>query len=131
MRILIADDNAPTRAVLDKMLGEMGECVLVANGEEAVQAFAKGLDEGKPFDLVCMDIMMPVKDGQIAIQEIRAMERERDVSPSRETKIFMLTALSDDRNVYDSFFKGEATCYITKPIKADVLKARIQEAFEI
>lgn len=116
MHILIAEDDFTSRRLLQNILAPYGESMTTVNGEEAVEAFGLALKQGKPFDLVCMDIMMPVKDGQEAVREIREMEQLHGVKPSEEAKIIMITALGDPHNVVDAYYKGGAALYLTKPI---------------
>lgn len=70
-QILVAEDNKITQVVVAKVLKDRGaEVCLVANGQEAVTLF-----EEKKFDLVIMDINMPVLDGYQAVAKIRRMEQ--------------------------------------------------------
>ncbi len=116
MNILIAEDDFTSRRLLQNILAPYGESMITVNGEEAVEAFTLALEQGRPFDLVCMDIMMPVMDGQQALREIRAVEQRNGVKPADEAKIIMITALGDPRNVVDAYYKGGAAVYLTKPI---------------
>ena len=116
MNILIAEDDFTSRRLLQNILAPYGESMITVNGEEAVEAFTLALEQGRPFDLVCMDIMMPVMDGQEALREIRAVEQRNGVKPADEAKIIMITALGDPRNVVDAYYKGGAALYLTKPI---------------
>lgn len=120
MRILIAEDDPTSARYLEGLLSRLGECAVVADGEEALLAFAKALDDDRPFDLVCLDIMMPRMDGQEALQAMRKLELDRGIKPSREVKVLMTTALGDVRSVM-SAYKGGATAYITKPIVSERL----------
>lgn len=120
MRILIAEDDPTSARYLEGLMSRLGECAVVADGEEALLAFAKALDDDRPFDLVCLDIMMPRMDGQEALQAMRKLELERGVKPSLEVKVLMTTALGDVRSVM-SAYKGGATAYITKPIVSERL----------
>lgn len=115
MRILIAEDDLASARYMEGLMARYGECLVVSDGEQAVAAFAAALDEGRPFQLVCMDIMMPQKSGQEALQEIRALEQQRGVKSSQETKVVMTTALDDVRSVMGAYKEG-ATAYVTKPI---------------
>ena len=85
LRVLGADDNPTNRLVLKTLLAQMGiEPTLVANGAEAVAAFAEGA-----WDLVLMDVQMPVMDGVEAARRIRAIEAETGAA---RTPIIALTA---------------------------------------
>jgi len=95
MRILIAEDDYASRKFLYKFLSAYGECDITIDGIEAVDAFMLALDEGKPYDLVCLDIMMPKLDGTRALKAIRDVEKQtlqmsitlliQDVRPMRQS----------------------------------------------
>ncbi|HMM37354.1 MAG TPA: response regulator [Desulfovibrio sp.] len=116
MRALIVEDEFTSRRLLENILAPYAEGMSVTNGEEAVAAFAEGLAEGRPFDLVCMDIMMPAMDGQQAVRTIRQLESASGVKPADEAKIIMITALDDPKNVVSAYYRGGAAAYLTKPI---------------
>ena len=121
MRFLIVEDDFTSRMMLQRMVTPYAQCDLAVNGEEAVQAFKLAYQEGKPYELILMDIMMPVKDGQQALLEIREYERAQDISPKDETRVIMLTALGDPKNVVDAYYKGGASSYLVKPIDKSLL----------
>jgi two-component system chemotaxis response regulator CheY len=121
MRVLIVDDDFDSRRLLQKILYPFGYCDVAVDGEEAVEAFRRSLLENEPYDLVCMDIIMPNMDGQQALQEIRELEREHDVSPEKAVKVIMVSALDDSKELHDAFFLGEATSYLVKPIRKQTL----------
>ena len=76
MKILIAEDDYIARRILKGILSPIGDCDIVIDGEEAFQAFKMAWVEGNPYDLVCLDIMMPNVNGQEALKKIREMEKE-------------------------------------------------------
>lgn len=128
MRILIVEDDFVSRNLMHRILEKHGACDVAIDGREAVNAFKMALDEGEPYDLVCMDIMMPNLDGHSAVKEIRAIEEGRGVAPVDEVKVFMTTALGDTRNVSDAFFHGHVSGYIVKPIKPSMLLGELKNA---
>jgi two-component system, chemotaxis family, chemotaxis protein CheY len=121
MRFLIVEDDFTSRLMLQRIVKPYAQCDLAVNGEEAVQAFKMAHEEGQPYDLVLMDIMMPIKDGQQALMEIREFERSQDISPKDEVRVIMLTALGDPKNVVDAYYKGGASSYLVKPIDKGLL----------
>jgi len=132
MRILIVDDERAARVCLDRMLEPLGEVVATGSGQEALEAFAGALDQGKPFRLVSMDIVMPGLDGQATLQAMRDMEKRYAVPPGQEAKVMMVTALGDTGNVTRAFFKGQADGYVTKPLRqAEIIKTLRQMGFTI
>lgn len=117
MRILIAEDDFVTRRQLKDILSPYGDCDIVVDGEEAIQAFRLAWEEKDPYDLICLDIMMPNTDGQEALRRIREMEKEAGILGSYEVRVIMITALDDPKTVVEAFHKGGATSYIVKPVE--------------
>lgn len=115
MRILIAEDDQASARYMEGLMARYGETLVTGDGVQAVAAFATALGEGRPFQLLCLDIMMPRKSGQEALQEIRALEQAHGVRPDQEAKVVMTTALGDVRSVMGAYREG-ATAYVTKPI---------------
>jgi two-component system chemotaxis response regulator CheY len=126
MRILIAEDDLSSRLLLRKMLEPFGSCDVAVNGKEAVDAFRMAHDSGQPFDLVCLDIMMPEMDGQAALKLIRAQESDAHCLPSRAVKIVMTTALHDLENVTQAY-RELCDGYLTKPLSRPKLVAMLKE----
>jgi two-component system chemotaxis response regulator CheY len=124
MKILIVDDDQISQVALSATLSRYGDCTCESNGRDGLDRFSSALDAGDPFDLVFMDIQMPIMDGQTALCAIRELERERQVAPGREAKAVMITCHDDIKNISTSFFRGQVTCYFTKPID---LRAMVEE----
>ena len=121
MRVLVVEDDFTSRKVLQKILIPHGEVDIAVNGLEAVEAFETSLREDRPYDLICMDIMMPEMDGQEALKKIRAIEKTQGINPVNEVKVIMTTALDDPKNVVEVYYKGGATSYVPKPIDKHML----------
>jgi len=118
MRILIAEDDFACRKFLYKFLSTYGDCDITIDGIEAIDAYMMALEEERPYDLVCLDIMMPKMDGKKVLKAIRDIERQREIEESCRVKIIMTTALNDTSNVFDSFETG-CEAYAAKPIDTD------------
>lgn len=121
MRFLVVEDDFTSRLMLQRILKPYAQCDVAVNGEEAVQAFKFAHAEDNAYDLLLMDIMMPVKDGQEALLEIREHERALGISPKDEVRVIMLSALGDPKNVVDAYYKGGASSYLVKPIDKSLL----------
>ena len=118
MKILLAEDDFVTRKYMVSFLSKYGECDVTVDGMEAVDAFMMALEDGEPYDLICLDIMMPVMDGYQALVGIRNLEMERNIPEEDAVKVIMTTALNDEANVKMAFELG-CTVYSGKPIDKD------------
>jgi PAS domain S-box-containing protein len=113
LRILLADDSEDNVFLIQAYLRNSGCSIDVAeNGEIAVQKF--GVDH---YDLVLMDLQMPVMDGYAATQEIRAWERQHNAKP---VPILALSAYALKSEI-DKSKEAGCTAYLTKPIRRSAL----------
>ncbi|MBO4998328.1 MAG: response regulator [Lachnospira sp.] len=115
MKILLAEDDYATRKFMVGFLSKYGECDVTVDGMEAVDAFLMALEDNEPYDLVCLDIMMPVMDGYQALMGIRNLEKQNNIPKEKEVKVIMTTALNEEQNVKMAFELG-CTIYSGKPI---------------
>lgn len=115
MKILLAEDDFATRKFMLNFLSKYGECDVTVDGMEAVDAFMMALEDEDPYDLVCLDIMMPVMDGYQSLVGIRNLEKERNIPEDKAVKVIMTTQLNDEKNVKMAFELG-CTIYSGKPI---------------
>ncbi|HYE10609.1 MAG TPA: response regulator [Patescibacteria group bacterium] len=125
MRILIAEDDLVSRRFLSGFLSKYGECDFVVDGLEALDAFLISLQDEKPYDLICLDIMMPKVDGVKVLKTIRDLETQKGLLPEKRAKIIMTTALAEADYVKNAFGIG-CEAYAAKPIDTakflDVMK---------
>lgn len=115
LRILVADDNFATQRILGVLLAELGHTIkIVTNGQDAAAAAA-----AEEFDVVLMDVMMPVMDGLTATRHIRASGGRAATVP-----ILGLTAnaLTGDR---DRYIAAGMTDCLAKPIDVAALAAAL------
>ena len=120
MRILIAEDDLVSRKFLYKFMSQYGECDLVVDGLEALDAFLMSVKDNNPYDLICLDIMMPKVDGVKALKAIRDLESQKGILPGKRAKVIMTTALAETQLVQDAFKIG-CEAYAAKPIDIEKL----------
>lgn len=113
--IMIVDDDERIRRILSDFLKREGfKITEAADGGEAISLFNGNTAD---FDLVILDVMMPVADGWMVLRHIK------DTSPN--TAVMMLTAKAEDGDQIYGFETG-ADDYVTKPISPVVLVARVK-----
>lgn len=118
MRILIAEDDLTSRKFLFKYLSGFGECDIVVDGLEALDAYMMSIKDNNPYDLICLDIMMPKVDGVKVLKNIRDIEIQNGILPEKRMKVIMTTALAETQFVQKAFDYG-CNAYAAKPIDID------------
>jgi len=117
MRILVAEDNADNRLLLEKFLKDTPVHLTFAeNGREALNLFTPN-----SFDLILLDMQMPVLDGYGAAAEIRAREKESDSPP---LPIVAMTADAFEENIRRCYDAG-CTDHLAKPIRKNELRRHL------
>jgi two-component system chemotaxis response regulator CheY len=126
MKCLIAEDDFVSRELLHAYLKNHADCHMACDGRQAVEMFVDALDADAPYDLICMDIMMPGLSGRDAMVEIRRIEAEHGIGGLDGVKIIMTTALDDSKDIFGSFREG-CEAYVVKPIHKGKLLAEIEK----
>lgn len=117
IKILIVEDEFISRTLLKEMLSPFGECDVVTDGVEAMSALERSYSvAGARYDLVCLDIMMPKLSGHEVLSEMRRVEKDHGFHGSGLTKVIMVTALDDAKNIMAAMVDGGCAAYLTKPI---------------
>jgi len=119
MRILIVEDDFISRRLLSRYLVPYGDCDVAINGEEALIAIEDSLDHSTPYDLICLDIMMPGLNGQETLEALRKLESEHTGCPDTAAKVVMTTSLEDNHSIRQAFH-ASADGYLLKPIKKQI-----------
>ena len=122
MKILIAEDDRVSRVFLEKFMSGFGTCDVAVDGMEALDLFMESMKNKEPYDLACLDIMMPKVDGIKLVKVIRTMEKQQGVAAEDRVRIIMMMALADVDYVDRAFALG-CDAYASKPIDT----ARVEE----
>lgn len=125
-KILIVEDDMVSRKFLNKFLKQYGECDMVVDGLEAIDAYLLSIKDEAPYDLICLDIMMPKIDGVKVLKAIRDLENENNMSSESRAKIIMTTALGDAQIVKTAFDFG-CDAYASKPIDIEKFKEVLEK----
>lgn len=126
MKILVAEDDLASRKFLSKFLAQYGEVDMVVDGLETLDAYLIAIKENSPYDLICLDIMMPKVDGVKALKAIRDYEQKRGVAAQDRVKVIMTTALAETEYVKKAFEMG-CEAYAAKPIDTKKMLEVIQK----
>ncbi len=119
LRVLVVDDHPTNRRVVEMILDQVGaERVSVENGQEALEAYLNDR-----FDVVLMDIQMPVMDGLTATQQIRLIEKQDNRTA---TPVIILSANAMPEHIEAGRAAG-ADRHLGKPISASSLLSVIAE----
>ena len=118
MKALVVDDDLTSRLILADVLSRFGQVDSCADGVEAVRAGMAALDQGDPYDLICMDLLMPTMNGLEALQSIRQEEESR--GRPRASKVIVITGNEDSGSI-DAAFGRLCDAYIVKPIDTEAL----------
>jgi CheY-like chemotaxis protein len=121
LRILLAEDNPTNQKVVSLILGPVGaELTVVENGAEALEAFREGR-----FDLVLMDLQMPVMDGLAATRALRALEAAESARPRTPIAVLSANAMAHHR---EEALAAGADLHIAKPVTARGLIEGVERA---
>jgi len=127
MNILIVDDDFVSRTKMRTIIQSLGTCTDEESAQKALEDFEKALDEGCPFDLVTLDIHMPVMDGTEMLYRIRESEKKRNIPKSDRTKVFMVTSQSDKDSLITCLQAG-CDGFIVKPFTRETLFTKFETA---
>ena len=126
MKILIVEDDFASRKFMMDYMSKHGECDGTVDGGEAIEAYTMSLEDEEPYDLICLDIMMPAMDGYQVLKIIREMEKDKGITGKDRVKIIMMTALSEEKNVKKAFEMG-CSVYCNKPIDVGRLEMAMEK----
>lgn len=115
MKILVVEDDNISRIFMLKFLSKYGECDVTVDGIEALDAYMIAKKDGNPYDLICLDIMMPKLDGIKTLKAIRDIETSENIEKSKRVKVIMVSALNDMETVETAFEEG-CEAYASKPL---------------
>lgn len=130
MKTLVVDDELTTRLMLKKILSPYGSCDTISNGKEALEAFWMAIKENDPYDLICLDILMPELNGKTVLKKIREIEAKARIPKNKIASIFMVTSLNDSKTIMDTIVKYKCDSYILKPISKPKVISKLKQ-FEL
>lgn len=125
MRALIVDDDFYSRSFLEYILHPYARCEAAVNGEDAIMVFKQALEQGEPYNVVFMDLLMPVIDGPKALNEIREIEKDYGIADDACCKIIITSVLEDGEETHNAMYLGGATSFLQKPVDEKSILAEL------
>jgi two-component system chemotaxis response regulator CheY len=113
MKSLIVEDGFVARTVMLELLSPFGPCDVAVDGQEAIDAVRNSLEAADPYDLICLDVMMPGCDGTEVLTRMHELEEQAGILLGDGAKVFMIT--SSSRHVLASF-RANCDAYLVKPV---------------
>ena len=124
MRILIVEDNRTNQIFMEKILEPFGEMDIAVNGSEAINLYEESMKAKQPYELIMLDIMLPLVDGQSVLYHIRNYEQHHP--ELSHAKVIVTSALGDVQTV-KTMIKYRCDAYLRKPIDRHMLFEKLRE----
>ncbi len=121
LRCLIVDDDELGRELLAVQMEPYALCDLAADGYEAVAMYTTALLEGRPYQVIFLDIVMPGMDGHGAARAIRKLEEERGVPAGQGVNIVVLSSLNTPQDIIQAYIAAQSAAHLVKPVRLDKL----------
>jgi two-component system chemotaxis response regulator CheY len=125
MKSLVVEDEFIARCILQRFLARYGECDVAVDGDEAIEAVTKAIENAAAYQLVCLDIGLPKLNGQGVLEHIRALELGRGIQLGQGCRVIMTTVATASDQVMGAF-RGGADAYLNKPISLDSMTRELE-----
>lgn len=124
--ILIAEDELITRELILNHMEKYGLCDVAKDGKEALEAFKKAHKKNKPYDLICIDIIMPEMDGLKLLEKIRGYEKKNEIHYLQRANIIIATDIQKYETI-EYALKEKCDSYIIKPFTEKKLEKALKK----
>jgi CheY-like chemotaxis protein len=123
IKTLVIDDQPVIRKHIEILLRDFCECSFACDGSKGVELFEQALKGGRPFELVTLDIEMPIMNGHETLAMIRSIEEQNGILGLDGIKVVMSTSLDDSQHIFSAFKEG-CEAYVKK---IDMEKKLVEE----
>jgi len=124
MRSLIVEYDPACCRIMFEVLRQNGECCFAENRDEGIEIFRQAWMNGRPIELVCLDIMMPNMEGTELLHLIHASSLGMLNEGFKQPKILLTTLMTETDTVAEYYHKLCDT-YLVKPITAERLQEKL------
>jgi len=118
MRTLIVEDVHFLALILERMIEPYSKSDYASSGALAIEKYTKAFTKGKPYDLICLDLLLPEMDGFDVLRSVRHFENEFNLDASSRVKIVVISTFNDRKTVAKAR-KAGCDGYIAKPFRKD------------
>ncbi len=126
MNILIAEDDPVSSKVISSHLCGYGKCEICGDGADAFEQFQRAWEQNRPFDLVCLDVVMPGLSGIEVLELIREFEKVNEIPSTHKAKIIIATGTGDSVSFMKAHNAG-STWFLVKPVDKKALQALMSD----
>ncbi len=126
MRALIVEDVQFLALILQRFIEPYGRCDIASDGLAAIDMFSRAEMSGDPYNLICLDILMPKLDGFEVLKSIREFEKDLSLKKADRAKIIMITTFNDADTVSRARRAG-CDKYISKPFSKEKVISVLKE----
>lgn len=129
MNILLVEDVEISRIVTENILKQFSEVTFIDNAKNGFEAIKKTLDlykKGRKYDVIFMDIIMPISSGYQALESIRKYEKDNYIEENNRSKIVILSSLNSKEEIENGLRIGADKVFI-KPISYEDIKSLFEE----
>lgn len=126
IKTLVIDDEPVIRKHIEMLIGDFCDCTFASDGGKGFAIFTNALENSKPFELVTLDIEMPIMNGHETLEMIRKLEKHHKIEGLDGVKVVMSTSLDDSKNVFSAFREG-CEAYVPKNHMKDKLVEEIKK----
>ncbi|MBW8036629.1 MAG: response regulator [Planctomycetes bacterium] len=125
IKTLVIDDEPVIRKHIEMLIGDFCDCTFASDGGKGFEIFRDALENSQPFELVTLDIEMPIMNGHETLERIRKIEKHHKIEGLDGVKVVMSTSLDDSKNVFSAFREG-CEAYVPKNHMKDKLVEEIK-----
>ena len=118
MKTLIVEDVHFLALILERIIVPFGPVDFASNGRIAIDLYSKAFTKNDPYDLVCLDLLLPEVDGFEVLYHIRHFEDSFNLPEEGRIKIIVISTFNDSKTVTRAR-KAGCDGYIAKPFRKD------------
>ena len=126
MRTLIVEDVHFLALILQRILEPYSQCEFAYNGNMALEKYTRSVIEGDPYNLICLDLLLPETDGFEVLKSVRQFEDDFNIKKKDRTRIIVISTFHDHKTVRKARLAG-CDGYVAKPFRKDTVLSALEK----